>query len=90
MELKKNFPSLNSYSCGLKNFPVNLGIHKMLELRFLKIYHAVHGSTCLSCGLNRILNLQLNLGTFFNRLIIGFIMLHHQLDEVLFYYFGSF
>ena len=87
---EEKFPSLNCHSCGLKNFSVNLEIHRMFESRLLKVYHAVHRSMWSPCGLNQTPNLQLNLRTFFNSPITGFIMLHHQLDGALFYYFGSF
>lgn len=77
----KKFPSPKYHSCVLKNLPVNLDVHKMLELRLLKVYQIIHMSIGSPCGLNQTVSLQLDLRTIFNSPIIGFTALHHQLGR---------
>lgn len=80
-KLRKKCPSLKYHSCVLKNFPVNLEIQKMLELRLLKAYQIIHRSIQSPCGLNQAVSLQLNLRTFFNSPIVGFTASHRQLGR---------
>lgn len=80
-KLRKKCPSLKYHSCVVKNFPVNLEIQKMLELRLLKAYQIIHRSIQSPCGLNQAVRLQLNLRTFFDSPIVGFTALHCQLGR---------